>query len=79
MSELLSNIKKQLDQKGKGFCAAKWTQVTIHLGTGMTHSCHHPSPHKIPLIELKNNFCEKKLCLQCAIGVKLMSSEFSKS
>jgi len=55
MSELLSNIKKQLDQKGRGFCAAKWTQVTIHLGTGMTHSCHHPSPHKIPLIELKNN------------------------
>ena len=26
------------------------------------------------LIELKNNFCENKLCLQCAIGVKLLSS-----
>lgn len=55
MSELLSNIKKQLDQKGKGFCAAKWTQVTIHLGTGLTHSCHHPNPHKIGLAELRNN------------------------
>ena len=21
----------------------------------MTHSCHHPSPHKIPLNELKDN------------------------
>jgi len=55
MSELLSNIKKQLDQKGRGFCAAKWTQVTIHLGTGLTHSCHHPNPHKIGLVELRNN------------------------
>jgi organic radical activating enzyme len=55
MSELLSNIKKQLDQKGRGFCAAKWTQVTIHLGTGLTHSCHHPNPHKIGLAELRNN------------------------
>lgn len=55
MSELLSNIKKQLDEKGRGFCAAKWTQVTIHLGTGLTHSCHHPNPHKIGLAELRNN------------------------
>jgi len=30
------------------------------------------------LLELKNNFCENKLCLQCAIGVKLLSSEQSK-
>jgi len=55
MSELLSNIKKQLDEKGRGFCAAKWTQVTIHLGTGLTHSCHNPNPHKIGLAELRNN------------------------
>lgn len=48
-------VKKQLDSVGCGFCLAKWTQVTIHLGTGMTHSCHHPSPHKIPLKELKRN------------------------
>jgi len=27
----------------------------MHLGTGMTHSCHHPSPHKIPLTELRRN------------------------
>ena len=48
-------VKNKLDSVGKGFCLAKWTQVTMHLGTGMTHSCHHPSPHKIRLEELKSN------------------------
>ena len=33
-------------------CLAKWTQVTIQLQTGHTHSCHHPKTHKIPLKEL---------------------------
>jgi len=50
-----AEVKKKLDGVGCGFCLAKWTQVTLHLGTGMTHSCHHPSPHKIPLSELKRN------------------------
>ena len=27
----------------------------MHLQNGHTHSCHHPSTHKIPLEELKNN------------------------
>jgi organic radical activating enzyme len=44
-----------LDATGKGFCLAKWTQVTMHLGSGLTHSCHHPVPHKIPLDELEKN------------------------
>ena len=48
-------VKKQLDSKGCGFCLAKWTQVTMHLGMGLTHSCHHPVQHKIPLRELRNN------------------------
>ncbi len=48
-------VKKKLDATGCGFCLAKWTQVTIHLGTGLTHSCHHPVQHKIPLRELENN------------------------
>lgn len=51
----LHDIKKELDATGCGFCAAKWTQVTMHLHNGMTHSCHHPGPHKIPLEEIKNN------------------------
>jgi organic radical activating enzyme len=49
------DIKYKLDQVGKGFCLAKWTQVTMHLHNGLTHSCHHPTPHKIPLSEIKNN------------------------
>ena len=50
-----AEVKTKLDGVGCGFCLAKWTQVTMHLGTGMTHSCHHPSPHKIPLTELRRN------------------------
>jgi organic radical activating enzyme len=48
-------VKDKLDGVGCGFCLAKWTQVTMHLGTGMTHSCHHPAPHKIPLSEISRN------------------------
>jgi len=51
----LQEVKNKLDGVGCGFCLAKWTQVTMHLGMGMTHSCHHPSPHKIPLKEVERN------------------------
>ena len=47
--------KKKLDDIGCGMCLAKWTQVTIQLQTGHTHSCHHRKTHKIPLEELKRN------------------------
>jgi organic radical activating enzyme len=47
--------KTKLDKVGCGFCLAKWTQVTMHLGIGLTHSCHHPVQHKIPTSELKRN------------------------
>lgn len=47
------NFKEKLNSVGSGFCLAKWKQVTIHLGTGQTHSCHHPSSHHIPLDEIK--------------------------
>lgn len=53
--EGLENVRDTLNKTGCGFCLAKWTQVTIHLQTGMTHSCHHPSPHKIPLNEIVRN------------------------
>jgi len=29
------------------FCTAKWLQSTIYLWNGYTHSCHHPSAHKV--------------------------------
>lgn len=49
------SMKSMLNSTGPGFCLAKWTQVTMHLGNGTTHSCHHPVAHKIPLEELKDN------------------------
>ena len=48
----LVEVKNKLNEVGCGFCLAKWTQVTMHLHNGLTHSCHHPTPHKIPLSEL---------------------------
>ena len=49
------DVKNELDKVGCGFCLAKWTQVTMHLQNGTTHSCHHPIPHVIPLSELESN------------------------
>ena len=51
----LVEVKNKLNEVGCGFCLAKWTQVTMHLHNGLTHSCHHPTPHKIPLSELSRN------------------------
>ena len=34
-------------------CYAKWTQVSMHLTNGKTHSCYHPPTHDIDLEELK--------------------------
>ena len=50
--ENIENTKELLNSTGSGFCLAKFTQVTMHLGTGLTHACHHPGPHKIPLNEI---------------------------
>jgi organic radical activating enzyme len=49
---LYKKVKEELDQHGPGMCLAKWSQTTIHLGTGHTHSCHHPGTHKIPVEEI---------------------------
>ena len=51
----LIEVKEKLDKVGCGFCLAKWTQVTIHLGSGLTHSCHHVKAHPIDLNELAKN------------------------
>ena len=44
--------KIELDKISPSMCLAKWNQVTIHLGTGQNHSCHHPTVHTIPLSEI---------------------------
>lgn len=43
----IKQVKELLNTTGPGFCLAKFRQVTLHLGTGLVHSCHHPSAHKI--------------------------------
>ena len=55
MNKPLDDTKKKLDSVSPSFCMAKWKEVTIHLQTGMTHSCHHPVAHKIPLSEIAVN------------------------
>jgi organic radical activating enzyme len=47
--------KELLDKTSPSFCLAKWNQVSLHLGAGLTHSCHHPAPHKIPIEEIEDN------------------------
>lgn len=58
MSYELDRIKHVLpivNEISPTFCLAKWHHVTIYLQTGETHSCYHPSPHRIPVEELASN------------------------
>ena len=56
-----------LDNLSPSFCAAKWYNATIWLGSGMTTSCHHPLPHKVSEQDIKvtpralHNTGQKKL------------------
>ena len=47
--------QKVLDTKSASFCAAKWYNATIWLGSGQTTSCHHPLPHAVDPEEIKRN------------------------
>jgi organic radical activating enzyme len=44
-----------LDSKSASFCAAKWYNATIWLGSGQTTSCHHPPAHAIDAEAIKTN------------------------
>jgi organic radical activating enzyme len=44
-----------LDTKSNSFCAAKWYNATIWLGSGQTTSCHHPPAHRIDAEAIKTN------------------------
>jgi len=49
-------LRDRMDEEvSKTFCLAKWHHTQIYLQTGMTHSCYHPPPHKIPLVNLDDN------------------------
>jgi hypothetical protein len=39
--------QQALDKLSASFCAAKWYNATIWLGSGMTTSCHHPPAHLV--------------------------------
>lgn len=45
-----------LDSKSSSFCGAKWYNATTWLGSGTTASCHHPPAHKIPLVEVEEDY-----------------------
>jgi len=47
--------RRVIDIKSESFCAAKWYNATIWLGSGQTTSCHHPLPHAIDREAIKTN------------------------
>ena len=47
--------RRVIDIKSESFCAAKWYNATIWLGSGQTTSCHHPLPHAIDVEAIKIN------------------------
>ena len=49
------DFRDELNAVSGSFCIAKWKQVTLHLQTGHTHSCHHPTTHLVPLTEVVVN------------------------
>jgi organic radical activating enzyme len=72
-----------LDTKSASFCAAKWYNATIWLGSGMTTSCHHPPAHKIndQLLatnpkELHNTHQKKMDRMQMQLGQRPSGCEY---
>jgi len=53
--EILKQKRIIINNISPSFCSAKWLQTTLYLQNGYNHSCHHPSPHKIPLEEIREN------------------------
>lgn len=48
-------VKPLADGISPTFCLAKWYHANIYLQTGETHSCYHPSPHRIDPKRLLSN------------------------
>jgi organic radical activating enzyme len=47
--------QSMLDTKSESFCAAKWYNATIWLGSGQTTSCHHPPAHQVDIDQVQKN------------------------
>lgn len=52
---ILNQKRIVINNISPSFCSAKWLQTTLYLQNGYNHSCHHPSPHKIPIEEIREN------------------------
>jgi len=50
--QVLKDKRDLINNVSCSFCTAKWLQTTLYLQNGYNHSCHHPSPHKIPVDEV---------------------------
>jgi len=50
--ERINRIIPIMNEVSPTFCLAKWHHTTIYLQTGQTHSCYHPRPHTIRLLEI---------------------------
>ena len=59
MKDILTNDRDFLHQVlnpiSASFCAAKWYNATIWLGSGMTTSCHHPPAHLVDKDKVRAN------------------------
>ena len=56
MNKLLKTFKiERLDPISPTFCAAKWLSTDIYIHTGLTSSCHYPTPSQINLSDLDSN------------------------
>jgi organic radical activating enzyme len=53
--QILKDKREIINSVSSCFCTAKWLQTTLYLQNGFNHSCHHPSPHKIPVEEVLEN------------------------
>jgi len=44
-----------INEFSPSFCAAKWYNATIWLGSGMSTSCHHPPAHYVHVDSIIDN------------------------
>lgn len=72
-----------MDPISTSFCAAKWYNATIWLGSGTTTSCHHPLGHRVDPVavvsnpKLLHNTPHKKECRrQMQVGERPKECEY---
>jgi sulfatase maturation enzyme AslB (radical SAM superfamily) len=77
------NVRDKINSISPTFCLAKWTQSTIYLWNGQTHSCHHPGTHLIPIEGLESNPSQihntpykQQLRLEMLNGVQIPECEY---